>query len=247
MIGIYKIRNIVNDKCYYGSSKDIKKRWKRHRNDLKNNNHNPLLQRAWNKYGESNFVFEIVEECNECELLKIEQKYLDLLPEYNIGLMASGGDNLSKNPNKDKIIENITKSVKNRYSLMTNEEKKEKHSKPMEKNPNWKGGVSYKHCKCGEKINPINKTCIKCRDKSGINNPFYNKNHTDETKKKISEKRVGKYNGEQNIPIIIDNIEYSSAGEASKILDIPMVTIRWRVISKNKKFENYKYKAPLSN
>jgi hypothetical protein len=158
--------------------------------------------------------------------LKIEQKYLDLLPEYNIGLMASGGDNLSKNPNKDKIIENITKSVKNRYSLMTNEEKKEKHSKPMEKNPNWKGGVSYKHCKCGEKINPINKTCIKCRDKSGINNPFYNKNHTDETKKKISEKRVGKYNGEQNIPIIIDNIEYSSAGEASKILDIPMVTIR---------------------
>ena len=55
-------------------------------------------------------------------------------------------------------------------------------------------------------------------------------------------KRKGTYNGEQNLPIIIDNMEYRSAGEASKILNIPMVTIRWRVKSKNKKFNNYKYK-----
>jgi hypothetical protein len=46
----------------------------------------------------------------------------------------------------------------------------------------------------------------------------------------------------ENFPIIIDNVEYRSAGEASKILNIPMATIRWRVKSKNKKFENYKYK-----
>jgi hypothetical protein len=59
----------------------------------------------------------------------------------------------------------------------------------------------------------------------------------------LREKRIGVYNGEQNIPIIIDGVEYRSAGEASKILKIPMVTIRWRVISKNKKFDNYKYKS----
>jgi hypothetical protein len=41
---------------------------------------------------------------------------------------------------------------------------------------------------------------------------------------------------------VIDNVEYRSAGEASKLLNIPTVTIRWRVISKNKKFDNYKYK-----
>jgi hypothetical protein len=41
---------------------------------------------------------------------------------------------------------------------------------------------------------------------------------------------------------MIDEVEYRSAGEASKILNIPMVTIRWRVKSKNKKFDNYKYK-----
>lgn len=79
-------------------------------------------------------------------------------------------------------------------------------------------------------------------ERNGVDNPFFGKQHSDETKKKLSEKMEGKYNGEQNIPVVIDDIEYRSAGEASKILGIPMITIRWRVRSKNRKFENYKYK-----
>jgi group I intron endonuclease len=243
MIGIYRIKNLVNGKCYYGSSKQIEKRFDRHKRELKNNIHiNRVLQRAWDKYGENNFIFEIVEECNINVLLEIEQKYLDLQPEYNIGIKSSGGDNLTKNPNKGKIVKKMTESVKRRYNLMTDEEKKEKHSQPMETNPNWKGGTSFKYCECGVKISPINNSCINCRDKSGVNNPFFGKQHAEETKKRLSEKRKGTYNGEQNLPIIIDNVEYRSAGEASKILNIPMVTIRWRVKSKNKKFNNYKYK-----
>ena len=100
-----------------------------------------------------------------------------------------------------------------------------------EENPNWKGGVSYKYCECGVKIKPINDSCIKCRNKSGENNPFFGKQHSDETKKNLSEYRKGTYHGDQNIPIMIDEVEYRSAGEASKILNIPMVTIRWRVKS----------------
>lgn len=111
-----------------------------------------------------------------------------------------------------------------------------------EQNPNWKGGISKKKCKCGNEISPNSETCSDCRDKSGVNNPFFGKQHSEETKMKLSEKRLGKYEGEQNIPIIIDDVEYRSAGEASKKLNIPMVTIRWRVRSKNKKFDNYKYK-----
>lgn len=243
MIGIYRIKNLVNGKCYYGSSKEIEKRLKRHRRELNNNIHiNCVLQRAWNKYGENNFLFEVVEECNIDVLLEIEQNYLDSQPEYNIGIKSSGGDNLTKNPNKDLIVKKITESVKQRYNLMTDEEKKEKHSHPMETNPNWKGGTSFKYCECGVKISPINNTCINCRDKSGVNNPFFGKQHSEETKKKLRDKKLGIYNGEQNIPIMIDDVEYRSAGEASKILNIPMVTIRWRVLSKNKKFDNYKYK-----
>ena len=243
MIGIYRIKNLKNKKCYYGSSKNIEKRWRTHLNNLKNGkHHNTHLQRSWDKYGEDNFVFELVEECGETILLELEQKYLDLNPEFNIGVKSSGGDNLTKNPNKEDIVRKMTQSVRKRYELMSEDERKEKHSQPMDKNPNWKGGTSFKYCECGLKISPNNNSCINCRDKSGEKNPFFGKQHTEETKKRLSEKRKGTYNGEQNIPIIIDNVEYRSAGEASKILDIPMVTIRWRVKSKNKKFDNYKYK-----
>jgi len=243
MIGIYRIKNLKNKKCYYGSSKNIEKRWRTHSNNLKNGkHHNAHLQRSWDKYGEDNFVFELVEECNETILLELEQKYLDLNPEFNIGIKSSGGDNLTKNPNKEDIVRRMTQSVRKRYELMSEDERKEKHSQPMDKNPNWKGGTSFKYCECGVKISPTNNSCINCRDKSGDKNPFFGKQHTEETKRKLSEFRKGTYNGEQNIPIIIDDIEYRSAGEASKLLNIPMVTIRWRVKSKNKKFDNYRYK-----
>jgi group I intron endonuclease len=133
---------------------------------------------------------------------------------------------------KDKKIpkEIVQKSIDNRRRYIG------------EQNPNWKGGISKKKCKCGNEISPNSETCSDCRDKSGVNNPFFGKQHSEETKMKLSEKRLGKYEGEQNIPIVIDDVEYRSAGEASKLLNIPMVTIRWRVRSKNKKFDNYKYK-----
>lgn len=251
MIGIYRIKNLVNGKCYYGSSKEIEKRLSRHKRELKNNIHiNRILQRAWNKYGENNFSFEIVEECNVTALLETEQKYLDLQPEYNIGIKSSGGDNLTKNPNKHEIVKKMTESVKKRYNFMTDEEKKEKHSQPMERNPNWKGGTSFKYCECGNKILPNNITCIKCRDKSGVNNPFFGKHHSEETKKKLSEKRKG-VKPTNMTQVKIDNIVYESLAEASRQTKIPSPTILWRIKSKNKKYENYQshsaVKAPLSN
>jgi group I intron endonuclease len=238
---------LINGKCYYGSSKQIEKRLKTHKRELKNNIHiNCILQRAWNKYGENNFLFEIVEECDENILLEVEQKYLDSQPEYNIGIKSSGGDNLTKNPNKDKIVKKMTESVKRRYNTMTDEEKKEKYSQPMETNPNWKGGISISNCEvCNKKISQNAKRCMEHieYERNGIDNPFFGKQHSEETKKKISEKRLGKYSGEQNIPIVIDDVEYRSAAEASKLLNIPMTTIRWRVLSKNPKYENYYYEG----
>ncbi len=243
MIGIYKITNKNNGKSYFGSSKNIEKRWLTHKNQLKNGiHHNIHLQRVWDKYGDDVFSFEVVEECGIDILLETEQKYLDFNPEYNIGLTSSGGDNLSKNPNRLEIINKITKTVKDRYNSMTDDEKKHKHSHPMEQNPNWKGGVSYVYCECGKRIGYGHTHCNKCRPRSENNNPFFGKQHSEETKNKLREKRLGTYNGNQNIPIVIDNIEYSSLGKASKILNICSGTIRWRVLSKNPKYKNYYYK-----
>jgi group I intron endonuclease len=46
---------------------------------------NPHLQNAYNKYGSLSFQISIIEECDQDNLLKREQYYIDLLtPAYNI-------------------------------------------------------------------------------------------------------------------------------------------------------------------
>jgi hypothetical protein len=110
-----------------------------------------------------------------------------------------------------------------------------------EQNPNWKGGVTYVYCECGKRIGYGHIHCNKCRPRTKNNNPFYGKQHSEETKKKLSEKRKGVKPTNMK-PVMIDNIIYESLAEASNILKIPMVTIRWRVKSNNEKFNNYQYK-----
>ena len=86
--GIYCIINIKNSKRYIGSSKNIRQRLWTHRACLRHNNHeNAHLQAAWNKYGEDNFDYFILEPCKEDILLRREQYYIDSIkPEYNINL-----------------------------------------------------------------------------------------------------------------------------------------------------------------
>lgn len=89
-IGIYKIVNKINQKSYIGSSVRLVYRHKRHLSDLRTNQHHSIaLQRAYNKYGESNFEFTIIEYCNDSNILEREQYYIDnLKPEYNICKIA---------------------------------------------------------------------------------------------------------------------------------------------------------------
>lgn len=82
-IGIYKIENITNGKVYIGSSKQIEKRWQQHKRQLTQGNHHSVkLQRAWNKYGECNFTFSILEECDVDRILYLEQYYIDKYGSY---------------------------------------------------------------------------------------------------------------------------------------------------------------------
>ncbi len=85
-IGVYQIRNLVNNKVYVGSSINLKERWRRHKKDLrKEKHHSIILQRAWNKYGEKSFVFEVLKECEEQNLRDFETELLiSLEPVYNI-------------------------------------------------------------------------------------------------------------------------------------------------------------------
>ena len=61
--GIYTITNNVTGKLYIGESLDIYRRWHdEHIPQLRKNRHyNKELQNDFNKYGEENFCFEILE------------------------------------------------------------------------------------------------------------------------------------------------------------------------------------------
>ena len=76
---IYKIRNVVNGHYYVGSTVDSRKRFWEHRKDLRLGCHVCIrLQRAWDKYGEDCFKFEVVEQLgSKNELYPAEQKWLD--------------------------------------------------------------------------------------------------------------------------------------------------------------------------
>lgn len=111
--GIYRITNIIADKYYIGSAIDFKKRFQKHRSDLRlGRHHSKHLQRAWDKYSESAFKFEILLYCDEENLLFYEQIALDYFNKlYNIALKAGSRLGLK---NSKETREKISKSNKGR-------------------------------------------------------------------------------------------------------------------------------------
>ena len=101
-IGIYGIKNLVNSKIYVGKTgMNFGDRWDSHRSLLNSGKHdNPHLQNAWNKYGEENFEFIIIEECAIEELNEREKYYIKLYKDiglaYNIHDGGNEGYNLGK-------------------------------------------------------------------------------------------------------------------------------------------------------
>jgi group I intron endonuclease len=81
---VYRITNIINNKFYIGSTKHFATRKREHIYALNKKIHrNNYLQKAWNKYGQDSFKFEILEENIAQENLLIrEQYYLDNLKSY---------------------------------------------------------------------------------------------------------------------------------------------------------------------
>jgi group I intron endonuclease len=80
MLALYRIVNVTNGKFYVGSSIVVKTRLRTHRRDLRNGSHHcSYLQRAWNKYGEESFKFEIIEYFDDKVLLiEAEDRWLSV-------------------------------------------------------------------------------------------------------------------------------------------------------------------------
>lgn len=86
---IYAIANSINGSCYVGSAVDFKTRKARHLNELRQGkHHSPHLQRAYDKYGETAFIFYIIEDVKKDRQLLFEREsyWIFLLrPAYNVG------------------------------------------------------------------------------------------------------------------------------------------------------------------
>lgn len=96
--GIYCIENLVNHKKYIGQSNNIEYRWKRHKYELSRGSHdNDYLQKSWDKYGQDNFKFYILELCDVSMMDELEVYYIDLYQTINrdngYNLTSGGGAN----------------------------------------------------------------------------------------------------------------------------------------------------------
>ncbi|KKN06638.1 hypothetical protein LCGC14_1075190 [marine sediment metagenome] len=105
--GIYRIVCIKNGRYYFGSAKNIHRRWLGHKSTLRRRKHNnPIIQAVWNKHGENSFCCELTEIVPINKLLEVEDVYL----KENVGKLNCM--NIAKDataPMRDKIVSDETK------------------------------------------------------------------------------------------------------------------------------------------
>ena len=105
-------------------SNDIEKRFRLHKNNLKNNKHgNSYLQNSWNKYGEENFKFIILEECESINLNDREKYYI----KYYNSINRKYGYNRTTGGSNGKHLKETIELIRSKHiGLGHTEETKEK-------------------------------------------------------------------------------------------------------------------------
>ncbi len=169
MIGIYKITNKINGKCYIGQSVDIERRLNEH----KNCKVDKPIYRAFKKYGIDNFTFEILEECSQEELNEKEIYYINF---YNSTTDGNGYNLEHGGEFKDIVLceeakKKQSKSFKETISKM-----------PKEDFEKWHKKIGAKHK--GKTVSQEQREKISKTLKEYFKNEEY--------RKKLSEKHKGK-------------------------------------------------------
>ena len=119
--GIYEIHSKSSGKAYIGSALNLNDRWSEHLHNLRNGKHNLALQNAYNKYSESDFEFNILEEiADPHDLVEREQYWINLKKSsdsafgYNIRSQASSNVGMRhSDETKQRISDSLKSSEKN--------------------------------------------------------------------------------------------------------------------------------------
>lgn len=152
--GIYKIQSVLYpDRCYIGSSAYLGKRLKAHINLLKKNkHHSTYLQNHFNKYGEGDLIFIILEQfdfISKEHLLGREQYYLDSINcVFNVSKTA--GSCLGIKYDSD-FSEKVSKQFKGKKQSIEHIRKRVESKNGIKLPEDWDGGESKKSPKTGVK------------------------------------------------------------------------------------------------
>lgn len=198
--GIYKITNKINNKVYVGQSIDIYTRWTTHKNELNNNrHHNSYLQRAWNKYGEDSFCFDILEECSEDLLNEKECYYIELLKSTNknYGYNLVSGGTLNRRFTTE-VLEKMSKAKIGRVHSEETREKLRKFHTGRKLSEETKQKLRESHKKENLSKETLEKmiTAKKGKHPSKESREKMSKSHmgricTEETREKLSKSNMG--------------------------------------------------------
>jgi group I intron endonuclease len=223
LCGIYKIINNVNGKVYIGQSINIKERWNDHIKSLnRGDSHSILLQRAWNKYKQDNFSFEVLELCSEDELDNVEVKYIEFYDAIN------NGYNIEPGGNKNKHLSDETKKkigYANRGRHHSEETKQKMSESRIGKNNGMYGKYhseeSKKKMSNAAKNRPGHRPSNEGLERIRLAN--IGKIMSEETRKKISEANKGNIPHNKNLQSVYCfelNKVFENASSASKELNI---------------------------
>ena len=118
---IYKITNIITNKCYIGETKknNPELRWNEHKSKIEKGIGCPALQDAVRKYGINNFKFQVLIICFDEDRYRFEieyiKKYNSIAPNgYNLTTGGEGGGFYGKKHTQE-TIDKIIKVSKQRY------------------------------------------------------------------------------------------------------------------------------------
>ena len=260
MLGVYILAYSNDNRVYVGSSEDIEKCYKRHIKELKLNTHHNYYMKELYKNGNTPIILHTY-KCETRKLaFELEQvhidKYLATNRLLNISLGARFGDTLTNNPLREDILARRTESCRIPLSKLTIDERKSLYGKSGKRNGMYgrthTDAVKLKLSERMKGVSPKNKgirmseerlekhrLAMKVRDITGERNGFFGKSHSEDTKKILSEKASGRVSPTRKA-VMIDDVHYTSYTDVFNRLGIPIVTTRWRCLSENVKFKDWK-------
>lgn len=198
---VYCILNKVNNKRYIGRTVSFKNRTKEHKSKLRNNKHaNDFLQLDWNKYGEENFAFIVIEELT-CSIEDADNREIYWIQQYD-----SLNSKVGYNDKEGGIYGSLTEHTKDKLSnhrkgKRLSQEARNKMSitrTGMKLSEETKAKIGNAHRGKVVSKETISKMLANRPDMSGENHPLYGKHLSNETKQKLSEAHTGIFIGEMN-------------------------------------------------